>query len=184
MKLRVRAFKESWYPSPEVAFDIVVSDYEEAHDPGPVESGLIYRYYEGHWGKLPDFALMTPAGAGTTDSFRTSPALFGDHFGLVLEGYVRAATDGVYTFFIKSDDGGRLWIDGRRVVDNDGIHGPVELRGKAALRAGLHAIRVEYFENEGDELLEVSWEGPGLEKQPIPAEALVHAVRELAAGRP
>ncbi len=179
LELRVRAFKERCYPSPEVAFDIVVSRYEQARDPGPVESGLIYRYYEGQWGKLPDFTLLTPMDAGTTDSFRTSPGLFKDHFGLVLEGYVRAATDGIYTFSIKSDDGSRLWIDGRQVADNDGIHGPVERGGKAALRAGLHAIRVAFFENEGDEMLEVSWESPGLEKEPIPAEALVYAASEL-----
>ena len=37
------------------------------------------------------------------------------------------------TFYTSSDDGSRLWIDGTPVVDNDGIHPPIERSGSIAL---------------------------------------------------
>eukprot|EP01052_Picozoa_sp_SAG31_P081865 SAG31_NODE_41826_length_274_cov_0.708571_1_plen_41_part_01 len=32
-------------------------------------------------------------------------------------------TDGSYNFATESDDGSLLYVDGQRVVDNDGLHG-------------------------------------------------------------
>jgi hypothetical protein len=59
-------------------------------------------------------------------------------------------------------------------VNNNGGHGMVEKSGTVSLAAGLYPIRVEYFEG-GGEGLEVSYEGPGIEKQVIPASALFQA---------
>jgi len=55
------------------------------------------------------------------------------------------------------------------VLDNDGTHGPVTVKGTVRLDKGLHPIRLLFFEGSGGESLEVSYEGPGIPKQPIPA---------------
>jgi hypothetical protein len=91
-------------------------------------------------------------------------------------GYVDVPADGVYTFFTRSDDGSRLYIGDTLVVDNDGEHMARELGGSIALARGRHALRVVYFDiGGGDRALTVSWQGPGLARQPLPAAALSHA---------
>jgi hypothetical protein len=57
-------------------------------------------------------------------------------------------------------------------VDHDGLHGAEEKPGRFLLSAGRHAILVQFFEHKQDEILEVAYEGPGIPKQPVPAEHL------------
>jgi len=136
--------------------------------------GLHYRAYRGHWKQLPDFARLKPTLVETIPTFGLGKMAGKDAFGLQLTGYIGVPTDGVYAFYTRSDDGSRLWIGDRLVVDNDGLHGSVEQRGFIPLAAGHHPIRVEFFEGPGDDLLEVAYEGPGLTRQPIPAAVLTH----------
>ena len=51
-----------------------------------------------------------------------------DQFALRFEGALSIDAEGEYTFWLKSDDGSRLTIDGKVVVDNDGIHACVQKR--------------------------------------------------------
>ena len=47
-----------------------------------------------------------------------------------------------------------------------------EREGLIGLRAGLHPIRVEYFNAAGQRGLEVLWQAPGAEPEPIPSGVL------------
>jgi hypothetical protein len=67
-----------------------------------------------------------------------------------------------------------LYIDGEELIENDANHGAVEEPGKVALKAGLHKIMVKYFQCGGGKTLQVSWSGPGVEKQEISASVLFH----------
>jgi putative heme-binding domain-containing protein len=95
-----------------------------------------------------------------------------DAFALRFTGTLEVPKDGDYVFFTESDDGSRLYLDGKLVVNNDGLHGMAEKSGAAKLKAGIHALVVTYFDNGGGDGLVVSWQGPGLPKQPIPPRAL------------
>ncbi|GGF11009.1 hypothetical protein GCM10011383_22770 [Hymenobacter cavernae] len=86
-------------------------------------------------------------------------------------GYVTVPTDGQYTFYTNSDDGSRLYIGSTLVVDNDGLHGDREIASTIGLKAGTHAITVAFFQDAGGQNLQVSYAGPGLTKQVIPASA-------------
>jgi len=50
-----------------------------------------------------------------------------------------------YGFRLVSQDGSRLLIDGRTVVDDDGVHPPKGAQGSAFLTAGPHRVEVQYF---------------------------------------
>ena len=82
--------------------------------------------------------------------------------------------DDVYTFALTSDDGSRLRVGGRVVVDHDGLHGPDTRTGVIALAAGLHALEVEWFNKTGGAALDLQWAPLGGELQPVPAAALAH----------
>ncbi|MGX1226729.1 lectin [Streptomyces ambofaciens] len=76
-------------------------------------------------------------------------------------GNLNAAQAGSYTFRLTSDDGSRLWIDDRLVVDHDGLHGPEPKDATVDLTAGTHALRIEHFERDGGQQLTLAWQPPG-----------------------
>jgi glucose/arabinose dehydrogenase len=100
---------------------------------------------------------------------------FSENFYTRWNGFLKADKAGEYGFATSSDDGSRLFIDDKLVVDNGGLHGMGEKSGKADLSAGLHKIRIEYFQAGGDAGCEVSWTPPGDRPRAIPAAALFHA---------
>ena len=67
----------------------------------------------------------------------------------VWEGVFEIQEGGEYTFSTRSDDGSHLWVDGAKVVDNGGRHGPQTRSGKVDLAAGFHFLRADYFEFTG-----------------------------------
>ncbi|KPJ74787.1 MAG: hypothetical protein AMS14_04825 [Planctomycetes bacterium DG_20] len=172
----------------ELAVRLGKAKLRQAAEVSGLVGGLNYKAYRGRWKRLPDFSRLKPAGAGTTATFGLCGYEGKEHFGLEITGYVEVPKDGIYLFYTSSDDGSRLHIGDRLVVDNDGLHAAFEKRGFAALKAGKHPIRVTFFECAGEEALAVSYEGPGIKKQPIPAEALFRpsspARRDGPTGKP
>ncbi len=98
-----------------------------------------------------------------------------DHFYARWTGVLRVPKDGKYTLAIESDDGSRLAVDGQQVIDNNGLHAMEEKTGEVDLKAGDHPIKVEFYENDGQLGLKLSWSAEGVEKAIIPASALFHA---------
>jgi len=96
-------------------------------------------------------------------------------------GVVKIATAGKYTFITESDDGSRLFIDGKQVVDNGGSHGMEKKSGEVELTAGDHAILIEYFQGGGGGGCKAFWKAPGGDEQPIPTSALAYDKAALAA---
>ncbi|MDQ3000646.1 MAG: PA14 domain-containing protein [Fibrobacterota bacterium] len=137
---------------------------------------LVYRYFQiDQTACLPNFDALTPMKTGLVDRFDLSPKARNDDFAMEFVGFVNITAAGTYTFFTSSDDGSRLFVDGRLIVDNDGLHGVQERSGQIALVAGYHAIKVQYFERGGGEVLDVKYQGPGIGKTAIPAEVLSHS---------
>ena len=123
---------------------------------------------------------MTPSGTGVaTTIVMDQPVLkTRDAFALMFTGHIAIDKPGKYTFFINSDDGSRFYLDGELLIDNDGLHGMVEKQGTVQLTAGLHAIIATYFDNGGGDGLTMSWNGPDMTKQEIPANVLVSAAEQ------
>ncbi|MEO0944669.1 MAG: Ig-like domain-containing protein, partial [Pseudomonadota bacterium] len=74
-------------------------------------------------------------------------------------------TGGVHTFYLSSDDGSRLLIDGNVIVNHDGLHGTSTLSNTVNLSAGAHTIEVIYFERGGSATLDLDWAGPGFARE-------------------
>ncbi|MDP2886692.1 MAG: alpha-L-fucosidase [Ignavibacteria bacterium] len=134
--------------------------------------GIRYSYYEGSWSSMPDFAQLKPVKQGILPEFDLSPRNLPEDFAFEYRGFVRAPESGIYGFFTDSDDGSRLFIGDELVVDNDGLHGMREKKGVVGLAAGLHPIRVEFFQKSGGRDLRVLTQEPKGEKQKIPASSL------------
>jgi hypothetical protein len=90
-------------------------------------------------------------------------------------GKIKALGAGEYTFFTTSDDGVRLFIDGKTVINNWTDHSAFEDSGKITLETGKsYDITLEFFENYGVAQMELRWQPPNLAKEVIPNTALTH----------
>jgi hypothetical protein len=67
-------------------------------------------------------------------------------FAIRYSGAFRVNQGGTWTFRLASDDGSRLVIDDKVVIDNDGVHSPKERTGTIDLRPGDHSMVLEYFQ--------------------------------------
>ncbi|MCY3023148.1 MAG: PA14 domain-containing protein [Planctomycetota bacterium] len=97
-----------------------------------------------------------------------------DQFFIRWTGVIKIEKDGKYKFFTNSDDGSKLSIDGKVVVDNDGDHGMEEKEGEVELKAGNHDIKIEFYENGGGAGCIASWEPAGGAKEVISEKVLFH----------
>ncbi len=111
-----------------------------------------------------------------------------DGFSVRWYGNVYAPDDGIYTFVIKTNDGGRLWVDpsisagtnittwgsNNLLIDNWHIPDGAQLATRPIqLSRGLHRIRFDYYEGKGDAEAHLSWVRPNNSALvPIPANDL------------
>jgi alpha-mannosidase len=136
--------------------------------------GLSGRYYEGEWSKLPNFDTVAIVREFKADAVGLPSFAREEDFGLTLRGYIKVPVDGLYQFYISSDDGSKLYVSDSLAVDNDGLHGSGDVAGEIALKAGYHPLAIDMFQSKGGRDLTLSWQGPGLEKNVIPKECLFH----------
>ncbi len=141
---------------------------------GNLSKGIRYAYFEGEWDRLPDFKSLTPVKEGVLAHFDLAPRQEMERFGFEYAGFIQVPETGVYAFLTDSDDGSRLYIGDTLVVDNDGRHSMHEERGVIALAAGLHPIRVTFFEKTGGDDLKVYYKSLKQEKQMISEAMLFH----------
>jgi hypothetical protein len=106
--------------------------------------------------QLPKFKKLKPVGTIYTSALNIPPRDFlegfpgvtnrFEWFAIDYSGNFYIANPGVYLFQLTSDDGSRLYIDGKEVIDNDGIHSVQSEICSTDLTGGIHRVRVSYFQ--------------------------------------
>jgi len=117
--------------------------------------GQIYHIKKGSIG-LPDFRKAKPKGTIYTTTLNVPTQNFDVGFPGVTKRYEWFAIDytgriwirspGVYYFRLLSDDGSKLYLDDRLVINNDGEHAPRPADGAIELGVGIHRIEVGYYQ--------------------------------------
>jgi len=145
--------------------------------------GLACDYYEGSWDLIPGFDTIPVVKSLTLETITVPEIARDEDYGVVLKGFITVPKDGLYDFYLSSDDGSHLYIADTLVVDNDGLHGMGDLVGGVGLRAGTHPLLIRMFQKKGDEGLMLSVDGPGIAKQEVPAGWLMHLPGKKGMGR-
>ncbi len=125
---------------------------------------LEYRFYRDTWQRLPDFEQLKAETSARAEYpyFDIRVATRPEYFGLVFTAVLKVPADGSYSFTLDSDDGSRLLLDGKVLLEHDGIHGQGDAKtAKVELKQGRVPIRLEYFQAQAGQGLSVSWTGPG-----------------------
>ncbi len=105
---------------------------------------------------LPKFAHMRPVGSIYTTSLNVWPQNFDEGFPNVMDRFEWFAIEytgkfwiensGHYRFSLLADDGAKLYLNDRVVIDIDGVHDARASSGSATLTRGVYEIKVEYFQ--------------------------------------
>ncbi|MCB9666745.1 MAG: hypothetical protein H6715_01325 [Myxococcales bacterium] len=110
---------------------------------------------------LPDFSTLgTPFATITVPKLNVAPRRFEEGFpgatpnqepllewfAIRFSGKLEIPNDGEWGFQTTSDDGVKLYIDGKQVLVEDGVHPPKDTEASVNLTKGQHDIVVEYFQ--------------------------------------
>ena len=136
--------------------------------------GLQVKYLIGQVDSISQIDDMQYIKSFILDSVSIPPDVQEDNFGLEFSGYIKISKDDIYSFYLTSDDGSRLFIDDIQVIDNDGTHGMLEKENIIALQKGYHKIKLLYFENKFGEGLKIGIGNKHIKKQIIPPSMFFH----------
>ncbi|RYH67927.1 MAG: pilus assembly protein, partial [Alcaligenaceae bacterium] len=108
--------------------------------------------------------LTVPNDSGNHNWGNASPGtgVNADLFSARFSGSYIAPSTGTYTFRVRGDDGVRLYVNGNLLIDKWVDQGPTNYDANVALTAGqTFDVRVEYYDNTGGAVMELSWMPPG-----------------------
>lgn len=71
---------------------------------------------------------------------------FDTGWGIIFESEVMIPTSGKYSFTLNSDDGSILWIDNKKIVDNDGHHKMTRKTNTIFLKKGFYPVKIFYYQ--------------------------------------
>jgi len=89
-------------------------------------------------------------------------------FSVQWSGYIHIGGARQYRFWLTSDDSSRLYIDGKLIVQNDGMHAAQTGSGAVELAEGPHDLVLQYRQLGGAWALEWSWAPEGQPPVRIP----------------
>lgn len=132
-------------------------------------AGLRADYYAGeHFERL--VLTRTDAAIDFDWNFRApGPGLPAESFSVRWTGWVLAPTTGVYTFHLTADDGMRVWIGGRLLLDEWRYQPTQSATAPMRLAAGrYYSVRVEYFQGSRSSRAYLGWTLPGAPPAALP----------------
>ncbi len=97
----------------------------------------------------------------------------GAQFSARWTGMIEPTTSEEYVFYTNSNDGVRLWIDGKLIIDNWTDHGDTEDKGAIGLEAGKkYNLKLEYFYAGGAGVTRLRWSSDSQKKEIVPPSQL------------
>ena len=108
-----------------------------------------------------DWDKVKREGVGANPRTDPIPGLKMDGFSVRWEGFLRTERAGTYTLRLQADDGMRMWVDGKQVVDDWNARPAaskvvtLDLPGDARV-----PVKVEYFQDMNPALIDLRWRPP------------------------
>ena len=141
----------------------IPSEYLAPPDAKPGEHGLKGEYFDNpNLSGEPilvriDEQVNFDWGLGSPD-----PRIPCDNFSVRWTGKLIPPETGIYELYLITDDGVRLWIDGKLLIDSWYDRGETMDRVRIRLEAGrAYDIRIEYYEHTGSAKAQLAWNYKG-----------------------
>ncbi|WP_079908841.1 PA14 domain-containing protein [Paenibacillus sp. 32352] len=158
----------------------LLSPTVQAADTNPVVHGLKGEYYTNSGSPSFNFGTLKSTVLDPNLDFGSLETAFGiltgqqDKVNVRWSGFIEPEFSEDYTFYIIGDNGFRLWVDNKLVIDHWVNDWDKEQVGTPIhLTAGQkYPIKVEYFEDTGGSNIHLRWSSPSVAKSAVPSEAL------------
>ena len=128
----------------------------------PKEPNMKFSAYFKGVEQMPDLEKLKADKTGVSRGLDISVGGRNENVIISYEGFLPIKRAGKYSFRLSSDDGSMLFLDGKKLIDNDGVHPNTAKEASTQPQPGMHAIRVNWFEKGGEEVLTLDWAGPGI----------------------
>jgi len=123
--------------------------------------GLEGTYYNG---KNFEQKILTRVDTAIRFNWGTSnpqPGVDYDNFSIEWNGFITAPEDGEYVFITYADDGAKLWVDNKQLVNDWTQHGSIYLMGRIKLQANKkYPVKLKYNEIIGGAAIDLLWITP------------------------
>jgi unsaturated chondroitin disaccharide hydrolase len=96
-----------------------------------------------------------------------------DTFSVRWTGKVTPQTSEKYTFYVNSNNGARLWVNHKLLIDNWTSHNTIENSGSITLKTKTsYDIQLEFWDNTGGATAQLKWKTGTIAKGTIPSARL------------
>jgi len=137
--------------------------------PEGVEPGLEFTAHEGIWPWVPRLSLLSASQTGEATGIDLGIRTAEANIGLRFSGYLHVPTSGDYTFYLQSGGRAIVRLHKALLLEADAEYAHTEISsGTIRLQAGLHPVSIDYIQASAPFSLELSWQGPGISKAPVP----------------
>ncbi len=172
--IKAKTFVPGQVPSYTTTVSVRKTGLEEPQNVSGLKPGIKYLYREGLCAETADLLKYPVKDTGVLRTFNVDAIKDSRVFGYNLTGYINVPENGIYTFYLVSNDGATLYVNDELIVDNDGAHASYVLYGQKGLKKGFHKIKVDYFQMGRAKDLVVSWQKDDGKITEIPAKVLFH----------
>ncbi len=138
----------------------------------PVQRGLLATYYPNPQWSLPAAFSVVDASVNLDTAYNRRLVFPENRYSIHWKGWLWIEQPGKYQFATRSDDGSNLYLDGKLLIDNGGLHAIREVAENIRLEAGFHQIDIGYFQGEARDEMAVYWQPPGQKRTILPTKVL------------
>lgn len=168
--LRLAAFKPNGTRSDIYNLDYKKVNFSESEKATSINAGLTCSWYKAAFKGTTFIPDDNPDGSANVPNITVPKEAEAPSFALKYRGYINVPEKGIYTFYLLSDDASVLRIANREVVNNDGMHSPLEKNGQVALTKGLHPFALDFVEGGGGYTLRLKYSINGSEPANLPSD--------------
>lgn len=102
-----------------------------------------------------------------------------DSYSVRWTGYIKPPSTGEYKFYVSRDNGARLWIDNKLIIDQWNDQWNVIDTAKITLTGNKkYDIKLEYYNNTGNGIISLWWNSVSVEKSIVPSSYLYPAEKK------
>lgn len=166
-QLKMRTYAEGLLPGYVVTRNIRKSEATVISKRG-LQPGIRYNYYEGIYRSAYDFKDDEAVQTGVVPAPTLDVAVRNEWIGIAYDGYINIPEDGAYTFYVDSNDGCQLLIDGEEQFESDGRK-TVSFEQEACIQLakGLHKFELKFFQCSDRINLTTEWSSKKIKRQTI-----------------
>jgi regulation of enolase protein 1 (concanavalin A-like superfamily) len=136
-------------------------------------NGLLGEYFNNADFTSPVFSRVDPYVNNNWGTGSPDPKIDQTSFSIRWTGQVQARFSETYTFSTTSDDGVRLWVNGKLLIDRWNDHPATVDQASIALVAGQRVdLKLEYYQGAGSAEISLSWSSASQQKEVVPFGAL------------